>query len=88
MCPSSLHIKDLGYSPGSLPTGPTNSILDVPGVHVSQITVPTSPNLKAGSTATKGFSKFLAYNQTLRYYKDYDETSETEMGYMLTLGQL
>jgi hypothetical protein len=26
-----LRIRDLGYSPGQLPTGPKNSILDVPG---------------------------------------------------------
>ncbi|KAK5110943.1 hypothetical protein LTR62_005481 [Meristemomyces frigidus] len=47
-------IRDLGYSPGSLSTGPTNSLLDVPGVHVGQVTVPTKQNLVAGSTATKG----------------------------------
>jgi len=27
-----LRIRDLGYSPGQLPTGPKNSILDVPGI--------------------------------------------------------
>jgi D-aminopeptidase len=54
MSSRSLRIRDLGYSPGELPPGPNNSILDVPGVHVSQITVPTSSTLKPGSTASKG----------------------------------
>ena len=54
MSSRTLRIRDLGYSPGSLPIGPTNSILDVPGVHISQVTVPTSTNLKHGSTASKG----------------------------------
>lgn len=31
--------------------------------------------------------KFLAYNPPLRYYDDYNQMSETWMGYMLTLGQ-
>ena len=49
-----LTIRDVGYTPGILPTGPTNSILDVPGVHISQATVSTTSDLKPGSTATKG----------------------------------
>ena len=49
-------IRDLGYTPGVLPPGPTNSILDIPGVHISQLTVPTSPNLQHNSTATKGLT--------------------------------
>ena len=49
-------IRDLGYSPGVLPTGPSNSILDVPGVHISQITVPTKSDLPSGSTASKGLT--------------------------------
>ncbi|KAK3687019.1 hypothetical protein LTR37_019228 [Vermiconidia calcicola] len=48
----SLRIRDLGYAPGVLPTGPSNSILDVPGVHISQVTVPTT----SGSTARKGLT--------------------------------
>ncbi|PNS21442.1 hypothetical protein CAC42_1221 [Sphaceloma murrayae] len=36
-----MRIRDLGYSPGAQPTGRTNSILDVPGVGVSQVTVLT-----------------------------------------------
>ncbi|KFZ02034.1 hypothetical protein V500_00484 [Pseudogymnoascus sp. VKM F-4518 (FW-2643)] len=32
-------IRDAGYTPGQLPSGPKNSILDVPGVHVGQTTV-------------------------------------------------
>lgn len=47
-------IRSLGYTPGTLPTGPTNSILDIPGIHVGQVTVPTSSTLKAGSSASKG----------------------------------
>lgn len=49
-----LRIRDLGYSPGIHTPGPSNSILDVPGVHVSQVTVPTTPNLPEWSTAVKG----------------------------------
>ena len=58
MSQQSLRVRDLGYSPGVLPTGPTNSILDVPGVHVSQITVPTSSDhgSGSGSTAKKGLT--------------------------------
>lgn len=55
--PSRLTIRDAGYTPtssGAFPTGNANSILDVPGVHVSQVTVPTSAALPEGSTATKG----------------------------------
>lgn len=37
-----MRIRDLGYSPGLKPTGPTNSVLDVPGVGVGQVTLPTS----------------------------------------------
>ncbi|TVY15115.1 Beta-peptidyl aminopeptidase BapA [Lachnellula arida] len=32
-------IKDLGYVPGQLPAGPKNSILDVKGVQIGQVTV-------------------------------------------------
>ncbi|KAF7189664.1 Beta-peptidyl aminopeptidase BapA, partial [Pseudocercospora fuligena] len=52
-------IHDLGYSPGIHPPGPTNSILDVPGVHISQLTIPTttSSNSKSpNSTACKGLT--------------------------------
>lgn len=49
-----LRIRDLGYAPGIHSPGPTNSILDVPGLHVSQVTVPTSASLPEGSTAVKG----------------------------------
>lgn len=54
MSSNRLTIRDVGYTPGVFPPGPTNSILDVPGVHISQATVPTSSNLEPGSTATKG----------------------------------
>lgn len=49
-----LRIRDLGYAPGIHNPGPSNSILDVPGVHVSQVTVPTSNNLPEWSSAVKG----------------------------------
>lgn len=49
-------IRDLGYVPGQLSAGSLNSILDVPGVHVSQVTVDTTADLKSGSTATKGIT--------------------------------
>ncbi|KAK5695161.1 hypothetical protein LTR97_008667 [Elasticomyces elasticus] len=52
--PQRMTIRTVGYNPGTLPPGPTNSILDVPGVHVSQSTVPSSASLAAGVTATKG----------------------------------
>ncbi|KAK5123359.1 hypothetical protein LTR85_002791 [Meristemomyces frigidus] len=51
---SRLTIRDLGYTPGLLPAGSTNSIIDIPGVHISQVTVQTAADLKQGSTATKG----------------------------------
>ncbi|KAK5011869.1 hypothetical protein LTR60_004682, partial [Cryomyces antarcticus] len=34
-----MRIRDLGYSPGTLAPGPRNSVLDVDGVHVGQVTV-------------------------------------------------
>ncbi|KAK5133001.1 hypothetical protein LTR08_008288 [Meristemomyces frigidus] len=54
-----LTIRDLGYIPGTLQQGPSNSLLDVPGVHISQITVETAANLKPGSTASKGVTIIL-----------------------------
>ncbi|KAF2155987.1 DmpA/ArgJ-like protein [Myriangium duriaei CBS 260.36] len=41
-----MRIRDLGYSPGTFPTGPSNSVLDVPGVGVGQVTLPTTSDLK------------------------------------------
>lgn len=32
-------IGDLGYTPGQLPSGPKNSILDIKGVRVGQVTI-------------------------------------------------
>lgn len=49
-----MRIRDLGYSPGVLPTGQKNSILDIDGLYVSQVSVPTASDLKPGSTAVKG----------------------------------
>ncbi|PSK51610.1 hypothetical protein B9Z65_2877 [Elsinoe australis] len=42
-----MRIRDLGYNPGVKPTGQTNSILDVPGVGISQVTVPTTASAEA-----------------------------------------
>ncbi|MCJ1473022.1 hypothetical protein MMC13_001671 [Lambiella insularis] len=39
-----MRIRDLGYSPGELPPGPKNSILDVEGVRVGQRTVHSTHN--------------------------------------------
>jgi D-aminopeptidase len=35
-------IRDAGYTPGQLPSGPKNSILDVPGIHTHYNTTGTS----------------------------------------------
>lgn len=63
-----LTIRDLGYSPGFLPPGPSNTILDVPGVYVSQITVPTVSNLSSGCIATKGIT-IISPRKPDEYYK-------------------
>ncbi|EME89712.1 uncharacterized protein MYCFIDRAFT_171123 [Pseudocercospora fijiensis CIRAD86] len=55
MASPSPRIRDLGYSPGIHTPGPTNTILDVPGVHISQLTTPTTTT-KASSTASKGLT--------------------------------
>ncbi|KAG8627500.1 hypothetical protein KVT40_004983 [Elsinoe batatas] len=60
-----MRIRDLGYSPGVMPTGPKNTILDVPGVGLAQVTVPTDPeNEKAAKEqgkpcAVKGLTVIL-----------------------------
>ncbi|GAM83411.1 hypothetical protein ANO11243_013990 [Dothideomycetidae sp. 11243] len=41
-----MRIRDLGYNPGVIPTGPSNSVLDVPGVGVGQVTLPTSASTR------------------------------------------
>lgn len=61
-------IRDAGYTPGLFPTGPTNSILDVPGVHISQATVPTTSDRKSGCTATKGVT-IISPRPPTEYYK-------------------
>jgi D-aminopeptidase len=44
-------IRDLGYSPGHFPPGPQNSILDVPGVTVGQVTLhDNEKNIHTGVT--------------------------------------
>jgi D-aminopeptidase len=46
----SMRIRDLGYAPGKLPPGPKNSILDVPGVSVGQVTIHKDPDVHTGVT--------------------------------------
>ena len=46
----SLRIRDLGYAPGKLPTGPKNSILDVKGVSVGQVTLHGGQDVHTGVT--------------------------------------
>jgi D-aminopeptidase len=45
------HIRDLGVTIGSLPTGPLNAITDVPGVRVGQTTLIRGENIRTGVTA-------------------------------------
>ena len=48
--PSKMRIRDLGYSPGKLPTGPKNSILDVKGVSVGATTIHQGTDVHTGVT--------------------------------------
>ncbi|KAL7952819.1 DmpA/ArgJ-like protein [Trichoderma compactum] len=43
-------IRELGYSPGKFAPGPKNSILDVPGVQVGQVTVNQGTDIHTGLT--------------------------------------
>ncbi len=43
-------IRDLGYAPGKFKPGPKNSILDVPGVQVGQVTIHQEPDIHTGVT--------------------------------------
>ncbi|KAL7817003.1 peptidase family S58 domain-containing protein [Trichoderma aethiopicum] len=43
-------IRDLGYSPGKFAPGPQNSILDVPGVQVGQVTLHEGTDIHTGLT--------------------------------------
>jgi D-aminopeptidase len=45
-----MRIRDLGYSPGRLPPGLNNSVLDVEGVSVGQVTIHKNPNVHTGVT--------------------------------------
>ncbi|KAI9727049.1 MAG: hypothetical protein M1834_008517 [Cirrosporium novae-zelandiae] len=45
-----MRIRDLGYTPGWLKPGPKNSILDVKGVHVGQITIEEGGDVRKGVT--------------------------------------
>lgn len=44
-------IRDLGFTPGVLPTGPLNAITDVAGVRVGQVTVASGDTINTGITA-------------------------------------
>ncbi|KAL7799798.1 DmpA/ArgJ-like protein [Trichoderma ceciliae] len=43
-------IRDLGYAPGKFAPGPQNSILDVQGVRVGQVTIHKEPGIHTGVT--------------------------------------
>ncbi|BCS17472.1 P1 family peptidase [Aspergillus puulaauensis] len=43
-------IRDLGYSPGRFAPGPKNSLLDVEGVTVGQVTIHQNPDIHTGLT--------------------------------------
>ncbi|KAL6690882.1 DmpA/ArgJ-like protein [Trichoderma pleuroticola] len=43
-------IRDLGYAPGKFAPGPQNSILDVDGVQVGQVTIHKEPSIHTGVT--------------------------------------
>ncbi|KAH8817124.1 peptidase family S58-domain-containing protein [Xylogone sp. PMI_703] len=45
-----MRVRDIGYSPGQLTTGPKNSILDVPDVHVGQTTIHEGDAVHTGVT--------------------------------------
>ncbi len=46
----SLRVRELGYAPGKLPTGPKNSVLDVKGVSVGQVTIHEGQDVHTGVT--------------------------------------
>lgn len=46
-----MRARQLGIAPGRYPTGPLNSITDVPGVLVGQTTVIRDPDIRTGVTA-------------------------------------
>src|SRR5437762_462405 len=45
------HLRDLGVTIGTFPTGPLNAITDVPGVRVGQTTLIRGENVRTGVTA-------------------------------------
>ncbi|HSQ17992.1 MAG TPA: P1 family peptidase [Anaerolineales bacterium] len=56
MCPvgeanDRCRVRDLGISPGILPTGPWNAITDVPGVLVGHLTLIEGEDIRTGATA-------------------------------------
>ncbi|RDW56581.1 peptidase S58 DmpA biosynthesis protein ArgJ [Coleophoma cylindrospora] len=46
----SSRIRDWGYAPGQFPTGPKNSVLDVPGVLVGQVDIHEGEDVHTGVT--------------------------------------
>ncbi|KAL4793940.1 peptidase family S58-domain-containing protein [Aspergillus venezuelensis] len=59
-------IRDLGYSPGRYQPGPKNSILDVPGVTIGQITIHRGPNIHTGLTVV--FPRGVKETRTMPCY--------------------
>ncbi|KAL4879910.1 peptidase family S58-domain-containing protein [Aspergillus karnatakaensis] len=59
-------IRDLGYSPGRFTPGPKNSLLDVPGVTVGQVTIHTTPDIHTGLTVI--FPRGIEKTRTLPCY--------------------
>lgn len=49
--PDRPRIRDLGVSPGILPTGPLNAITDVEGVRVGHVTINQGDSIRTGVTA-------------------------------------
>lgn len=48
-----MRVRDLTQNPSNLPTGPTNTILDVIGVSVSHLTLIKGDNIRTGATCIK-----------------------------------
>lgn len=74
MASQSLRIRSLGYTPGLMPTGHLNSILDVPGVHVAQM-VRHFTNNAYFQTATWLFGAIPTYLQSRDQWRVYHHGS-------------
>lgn len=58
-------IRDLGVSPGILPTGPLNAITDVNGVKVGHVTITQGDNIRTGVTAILPHSGNIFQNKPI-----------------------